>query len=97
MHDNDRDPYTGFQWARNNLTVDTPHQLQDRGVQVYFAPNIPSDSKLVNLASGTLATYYPGEDRPPRDAYYADFDSLGRYAEEHNLPFIETSGTVSVD
>lgn len=94
---NDRDPYTGFDWAGDNFPVDTPHQLQDQGVQVYFAPNIPSDVKLVNLATGTLATYYPGEDRPTGNTFYADYDSLQRYCAEHNLPFIETSGTVSVD
>jgi len=93
----DRHRFSGFDWACDNLAVDTPHHLQDRGVQVYFAPNIPSDVKLVNLGSGTLATYYDGEERPPADAYYADFDSLRRYAEDHNLPFIEMSGTVSVD
>jgi hypothetical protein len=93
----DRDPYTGFDWAQNNLSVGTPHQLQDRGVQVYFAPNIPSDIKLVNLATGTLATYYPGEDRPPGNTFYAEYDSLRRYCEEHDMPFIETGGSVSVD
>jgi hypothetical protein len=33
----------------------------------------------------------------PGDAYYADFDSLRRFADERQLPFVETSGTVSLD
>jgi hypothetical protein len=61
-----RNPFVGFDWAQDSVDVDTPHELQGRGVQVYFAPNVPSDVKLVNLVSGTLATYHDGEDRPPR-------------------------------
>ena len=85
-----------FEWAQDNLDVKTPHELQDRGVQVYFSPNIPSDVKLVDLQNGNIRSYHPGEDRP-QVGYYAEFDSLGRYCREHGLPFIETQGLVSVD
>lgn len=85
-----------FEWAQNNLNVQTPHELQDRGVQVYFAPDVPRNVKIVNLGTGTVTSFNDNEERS-KVGYYADFDSLRRYAHEHNLPFHETSGLVSVD
>ncbi len=85
-----------FEWAENNLDVRTPHELQDRAVQVYFSPNIPSGGRLVDLQNGNVRTYHDGEERP-LVGYYADEASLDRYCREHNLPFRETAGTVSVD
>jgi hypothetical protein len=64
-------------------------------VQVYFAPNIPSSVKLVNLGRGTVTSFHEGEKRS-QHGYYADFDSLRRYAEEQGLRFGETSGVVSM-
>jgi hypothetical protein len=83
-----------FAWAHNNLGVETPHELQERGVNVFFAPNISSDIKLVNLANGQVVTFHDGEKRPDR-GYFADFESLERYCHKHDIPFIETSGIVS--
>jgi hypothetical protein len=85
-----------FSWAENSLGVQTPHELQDRGVQVYFSPNIPSNQRLVDLDNGNVRTYHHGEDRP-QIGYYAEEHSLERYCREHGLPFHETSGLVSVD
>lgn len=86
----------GFEWAERNLNVLTPHELQDdRGVQVYFAPNIPSDVKLVDLGTGRVTAFHDRE-RRPRSGYYADFESLRRYAERHDLPFHEESGLVTI-
>ena len=85
-----------FEWAQNNLDVETPHELQNRGVQVYFAPNIPSNVRLVDLEDGSIDTFHEGEDRS-QVGYYADYDSLRRYTEEHGLPFVETGGRVSID
>lgn len=85
-----------FGWAENNLDVRTPHELQDRGVQVYFSPNIPSDQRLVDLENGNVRTYFDGEDRP-QVGYYAEEQSLERYCRDNGLPFHETSGTASVD
>jgi hypothetical protein len=85
-----------FQWAEDNLDVRTPHELQDRGVQVYFSPNIASNERLVDLENGNVRTYHDGEDRP-QVGYYAEERSLERYCREHGLPFYETSGTASVD
>jgi hypothetical protein len=85
-----------FTWAQNNLGIDTPHHLQDRGVQVYFAPNIPSNVKIVNLDRGTVTSFHDGEDRTPEGNYYAEFNSLERFAREENLDFVESNGIVEV-
>ncbi|MBI3966402.1 MAG: hypothetical protein HY329_12285 [Chloroflexi bacterium] len=39
----------GFEWAQNNLAVATPQELQGKGVNVYFAPSIRAEHKVVNL------------------------------------------------
>lgn len=85
-----------FTWAQNNLGVDTPHHLQDRGVQVYFAPNIPSEVKIVNLDRGTITSFHEGEERTPEGNFYAEFDSLERFVRRQNLPFAESGGIVEV-
>ena len=84
--------------GRNELRprLGRDHELQDRGVQVYFSPNIASNERLVDLENGNVRTYHDGEDRP-QVGYYAEETSLERYCREHGLPFQETSGTVSVD
>jgi hypothetical protein len=61
---------------------------------VFFAPNISSDIKLVNLASGQVVTFQDGEKRPDR-GYFADFESLQRYCQKQDIPFTETGGMVS--
>lgn len=85
-----------FTWAQNNLNVQTPHELQDRGVQVYFAPNIPYNVEIINLDTGTVTSFHDGEDRG-QYGYYANYDSLKRYTRQHDLPFSESNGQVSVD
>jgi len=86
---------TGFEWAENNLGAETPHQLQARGVDVYFAPNIAPDTKVVNLADGRVEQFVDGEARP-RDGYYANFDSLVRYCRARGIPLNEVEGQASV-
>ena len=85
-----------FEWAQNNLAVDTPHHLQDRGVQIYFAPNVPRERKIVELGTGSITQFGDNETRS-QVGYYADFDSLQRYAREHDLPFTEMNGQVVMD
>jgi len=85
----------GFEWAANNLGVNDPHELQARGVNVFFAPNISPDIKVVNLGNGQVETFVDGEERP-ETGYYADYDGLVRYCRKHGLPFSETNGQVSV-
>lgn len=85
----------GFEWAENNLGAAKPHELQSRGVNVFFAPNIQPDTKVVNLADGGVDRFAPGQDRPPA-GYYADYESLERYCRQQNLPLTETSGQISI-
>lgn len=51
-------------WAEANLEAGDPHQLQDEGVNVYFAPNISPDLKVVNLANESIELFMPEEERP---------------------------------
>jgi hypothetical protein len=85
----------GFEWAENNLGVQEPHQLQNEGVNVYFAPMIAPNEKVVNLANGRVERFMEDEQRP-RSGYYAEFESLERYCRYHGIPLNETDGHVSV-
>ncbi|MGZ3581136.1 MAG: hypothetical protein ACXWQR_01680 [Ktedonobacterales bacterium] len=83
-----------FEWAENNLGVQTPHQLQNEGVNVYFAPMIAPNEKVVNLANGRVERFMEDEHRPS-SGYYAEFESLARFCRHHGIPLTETSGQVS--
>ena len=48
----------GFEWAEHNLGVKTPHELQSEGVNVYFAPMIAPEEKVVNLANGRVERFF---------------------------------------
>lgn len=85
----------GFDWAQNNLGVSSPHELQDRGVNVYFAPNIAAGTKLVDLGDRAVRSFREAEHRP-RDGYYAAFDDLARYCIAQRIPLVETNGEVTV-
>ncbi len=85
----------GFEWAENNLGAQTPHQLQDQGVNVYFAPMIAPNEKVVNLANGRVERFVEDEPRPDA-GYYAEFESLERFCLAHHLPLTETDGQASV-
>lgn len=86
----------GFAWAQNNLNADTPHHLQNHGVNVYFAPEIPYETKVVDLANGRVTRFPTGEHRP-QNGYFADYNSLANYCGAHSIPFSETNGQVSVE
>lgn len=85
----------GFEWAENNLGAQTPHQLQNDGVNVYFAPLIAPNEKVVNLANGVVERFVEDEPRPEH-GYYAEFESLARYCRARGLPLTETNGQVSI-
>lgn len=85
----------GFEWAQNNLGVQTPHQLQDRGVNVYFAPMIARNEKVVNLANGRVERFVEDEPRPEA-GYYAEYGSLENFCRDNKLPLTETDGQASV-
>lgn len=84
----------GFEWAEQNLSADTPHNLQVRGVNVFFAPNISPDIKVVDLGSGRVELFQTEEHRP-QTGYYIDYDDLERYCRENGIPLVETNGQVS--
>ena len=60
-----------FTWAENNLDVETPHELQGRGVNVFFAPQIAPATKVVNLADGRTTQFAEGQNRPDGGLYAA--------------------------
>lgn len=84
----------GFAWTENNLGVQTPHQLQDEGVNVYFAPMIAPNQKVVNLESGHVERFTEDEHRP-KTGYYAEVNSLERFCRYRGIPLTETDGQMS--
>jgi Raf kinase inhibitor-like YbhB/YbcL family protein len=84
----------GFEWAERSLGAWTPDELQARRVNVYVAPNIESERKVVNLADGRVENFWPEESRP-ESGFYADFESLAAYCSRHGIPLVETNGFVS--
>jgi hypothetical protein len=83
-----------FDWAENNLDARTPGELQDAGVNVYFAPNVAPNRNVVDLANGQVEWFQPSEDRP-RTGYYADREDLARFCETRGIPLVETNGQLS--
>lgn len=53
----------GFEWAKAQLGVRTPYDLESKGVTVFFAPHIQDDVKVVDLADGRVVRYPTGEPR----------------------------------
>jgi hypothetical protein len=90
------EPMEHFEWATNNLGAPTPHELQSRGIDVFFAPNIDDNAKVIDLADGTVDRFFPGQERPPAPRYYADYDSLARYCLSHGIPLVETDGQITM-
>ena len=84
-----------FAWAENNLDVGTPQELQGRGVNVYFAPQIAPETKVVDLADGRVTQFEDGQTRPT-SGLYANFDGLERYCRREGIPLGETNGQVSL-
>lgn len=81
----------GFEWAQQNIEprvrgdIPSPQALQERDVQVYFAPMIASDQKLVNLADGRIEQFFEGEEQP-ESGYFAEFDSLEQFCRREGIP-----------
>ena len=89
----------GFTWGEENFADyggTTPHALQDLGVNVYFAPSIASNIKVVNLETGGVERFLEKEHRP-LTGYYADYESLARFCLKHGLALVETNGQVSTE
>jgi len=82
-----------FEWAENNLDAHDPHELQDRGVQGYFAPNVRANERIVDLTDGRVDVLK--EDEPkPQAGYFASLESLERYCRRHGIPLSERDGYV---
>ncbi len=86
----------GFEWIANNLSVATPQDLQRERVNVYFAPEIKSDVKVVDCASGAVRVFQENQ-LYPTTGYYADYADLERYCRKHELAFAETNGQVVLE
>lgn len=84
-----------FAWAENNLDVQTPDELEQRGLSVAVAPNIASTERVVNLADGRVEVLQPGEERPQR-GYYVAVTELDEYCRDSGLTLLETNGQVSL-
>lgn len=84
-----------FAWAENNLDVGTPQELQGRGVNVYFAPQIAPETRVIDLADGRVTQFTEGQARPDH-GLYANYEGLERYCRKTGTPLSETNGQVSV-
>jgi len=84
-----------FNWATSNFDVATPQELQGAGVNVFFAPQISPETKVVDLADGSVTIFREGQARPT-DGCYADYDGLVRYCRRHGLPLTEINGQVGI-
>ena len=84
-----------FDWATNNLDVATPQELQSQGVNVYHAPQIAPEQRVVDLSDGRVTQFEADQSRPST-GLYADYEGLERYCRKVGLPLSETGGQASV-
>lgn len=85
---------TGIDWALNNLQVESVEQLQRGTVNVYRTPNIPDETKVVNLDDGQVLTFFQGQERP--DGFFAEIETLERYCLREGIPLAEVEGQLTV-
>ncbi len=84
-----------MEWAIQNLRSGDPHDLQSRGLQVYFAPHVERGVRVVDLSNGRVDTFREDEELP-QHGYYVGFDSLARYCRRWGAPLQEVDGVVSL-
>ena len=82
-----------MRWAAANLRCADPHDLEARGVNVYFAPNVKRDVKVVNLADGRIDSFRENEHIPP-EGYFAEYASLEAYCRRWGAPLLEVEGVL---
>jgi hypothetical protein len=82
-------------WAQQNLRCDDPHDLQSRGLQVYFAPQVERGVRVVDLSDGRVDTFRADE-AIPTQGYFVEFDSLARYCVRWGAPLQEVDGLVTL-
>lgn len=83
----------GFEWAKAQLGVRTPYDLESKGVTVFFAPHIQDDLKVVDLADGRVVRYPTGEPRP-RSGYFADYETLVDFCSASGASVAEADGSL---
>lgn len=83
------------EWAAHNLGVHDIEELRAQGVQVYAAPKVDVDVKVVSLADGRVDTFHASERRPQR-GYYVAYERLQRHCLERGLALQEVDGVISL-
>ena len=84
-----------FEWAWNNLAARTPGELEHKGLRVFTAPNVPTATRLVNLADGRVFIR-KAEQEPPTDGHFAEVADLERFCLEQGFPLSEVNGQMSL-
>ena len=84
-----------FDWAANNLDMETPQELQGHGVNVYFAPQIAPEKRVVDLSDGSVTQFTANQDRPS-SGLFADYAGLERYCRKVGIPFSDYEGQATV-
>ena len=85
-----------FAWGQDALGVNSPGELQRRGVNVFYAPNIRPGVRVVNLQTGGVLMFQEDQQRP-RDGYFADLESLIRYCERAGAACEERDGLARIE
>lgn len=85
---------TGLDWALDNLRVSSLDDLERHRVNVFYAPNVAIETKVVNLANGRVVTFARGEERP-QSGFFAEYDSVERHCRREGIPLEEVNGQLS--
>ena len=84
-----------FAWGQDALGVNSPGELQRRGVNVFYAPNIRAGIRVVNLETGGVQLFQEEQPRP-KIGYFADLESVIRYCERAGAACEERDGLARV-
>ncbi len=82
-----------FYWMTHVFGASTPAELRGYGIEVYEAPEVPSDRRVVNLVNGVVVDFAE-EGEMPATGFYADFDEILSLAEQRGAPLGEQSGAL---
>lgn len=85
-----------FAWGQDALGVNSPEELQRRGVNVFYAPNIRPGVRLVNLETGSVLMFQENQARP-KEGYFADLESVRRYCERAGAAMEERDGLARIE
>ena len=85
-----------FAWGQDALGVNSPGELQRRGVNVFYAPNIRPGIRVVNLQTGGVLMFQEDQARP-KDGYFADLESVIKYCERAGAACEERDGIARIE